>query len=163
MRRRERTTYRWFHVALLAGLLTGVPAITAQAQRSHVGARIGYDFDRREAVLSADMSVPVSPRVDFYPSMAIYTPDRGSRVGFNGDFKVRFPARGGPDLYLGGGLGIETRNVGTVHNTDLGPNLLMGIESRSGWVHPFGEVRVQVHDQTSTHLIGGLHFTIGGP
>ncbi|HEX9564808.1 MAG TPA: hypothetical protein VF981_12580 [Gemmatimonadaceae bacterium] len=150
---------RWLAVAALA---FGTASI-APAQSSHLGARIGYDFDSREVLLSTNLTVPVSQRVEFYPSIDVYTPDRGSKLGFNGDFKVRFPVRSGPEMYLGGGLGVLNRSVGDFSRTDVGANMLFGMESRIGRVHPFGEARIHLNDGTSLRLIGGLNFTLGGP
>jgi hypothetical protein len=149
---------RWVLVALLA--IGAAPL--ARAQSSHIGARIGYDFDANEVLLSANLTVPVSQRIDFYPSLDVYTPDRGNKLGFNGDFKVRFPMGSGPDVYLGAGIGVVNRSVGDFSNTNVGANLIGGLESRLGWVHPFGELRLRLHDQSTFHLIGGLNFTIGG-
>jgi hypothetical protein len=142
--------------------MASVAATSAQAQSSHVGARLGYDFDAEEIFLGAQLTVPVSTMIEFYPSIDIYTPDRGSRLGFNGDFKVRLPNDGGVDFYAGGGLGIINRSVGDNNNTDLGVNLFLGLESRVGRVHPFGEARVKLQDGSAFQLIGGLNFVLGG-
>lgn len=159
MRHRSRWSILAACAAAFGALALTAPA--APAQSSHVGARIGYDFDAREVLLSTNLTVPVSSRVEFYPSIDIYTPDRGSRLGFNGDFKVRFPVRDGPEIYAGGGLGVINRNVDDFHRTDVGANLIMGMESRAGNVHPFVEGRVQLHDRSTFRVIGGLNFTMG--
>lgn len=149
---------------LLAGasaLVLMIPS-SAHGQRStHVGARVGYDFQAREVMLSANLTVPMASRVEFYPSLDIYTPERGNKIGFNGDVKVSFPTNPGPQFYLGGGVGVVNRTVGDFSNTDVGANLLMGLESRSGWVHPFVEGRVLLHDRSSFNLIGGINLTLG--
>jgi hypothetical protein len=137
-------------------------AVSGGAQASsHVGMRMGYNFTNEELMLSANLTVPMARRVEFYPSIDIYTPDRGNRIGFNGDVKVMFPMSPGPQFYVGGGLGVLSRTEGDFSNTDLGVNLLMGLESRSGWIHPFAEGKVLLHDRSQFQLIGGLNLTLG--
>jgi hypothetical protein len=149
---------RWTIVAIIAIATTSV----AQAQSSRAGARLGIDFDVDELFLGGQLTVPISTMVEFYPSIEIYTPDRGSLIGFNGDFKVRLPTEGSILMYAGGGLGILSRSVGDNSNTDLGANIFFGIESRVGRVHPVGEARVKLHDGSRFQLIGGLNFVLGG-
>ncbi len=152
-------TSRVFLGSVVAGL---VMATSAGAQGStHVGARIGYNFRTEEAILSANLTVPMTNRVEFYPSVDIYTPETGTRMGFNGDLKVLFPMSPGPQFYVGGGVGVLNRTEGDFSNTDVGANLLMGLESRSGWIHPFAEGKVLLHDRSQFQLIGGLNLTIG--
>jgi hypothetical protein len=149
-------------IAIMSAILAMVVAHGAGAQAStHVGMRIGYNFDHEEVMLSANLTVPMTSRIEFYPSIDIYTPDRGNRIGFNGDVKVMFPTTSGPQLYAGGGLGIMNRNEGNFSNTDLGVNLLFGLESRIGWIHPFAEGKVLLHDRTQFQLIGGINLTLG--
>lgn len=143
-------------------MMIALAAGTAGAQAStHVGMRVGYNFSREEVMLSANLTVPMTSRIEFYPSIDIYTPDRGNRIGFNGDVKVMFPMSSGPQFYAGGGLGIVNRNEGDFSNTDLGVNLLMGIESRVGWIHPFAEGKILLHDRSQFQLIGGINLTLG--
>ena len=149
---------RWTFVAIIALATTSV----AQAQSSRAGPRIGIDFDADELFLGAQLTVPVSTMVEFYPSIEIYTPERGSLLGFNGDFKLRLPSDGSLLWYAGGGLGILSRSVGDNSNTDLAANLFLGIESRVGRVHPFGEARVKLGDGSRFQLLGGLNFVLGG-
>jgi hypothetical protein len=154
-----RTTLtRW---TLAAVMLAGVTA-GARAQSTHLGARVGYNFDANDFLFSTNLSVPITNRVEFYPSLDIYTPERGTMLGFNGDVKVRFPVTPGPHFYFGGGLGVLNRTINDFSDNTVGANLLMGLESRSGWVHPFFEGRVLLYDQSTFQAIGGLNFTIGG-
>ena len=145
----------------MLALLAVVPSSGRAQVNTHVGARLGYNFHTREALLSANLTVPMASRVEFYPSLDVYTPDRGNKIGFNGDVKVLLPASGSYNLYAGGGLGIVNRNVGDVSNTDVGVNLLFGIESRLGRIHPFGEARILLHDDTQLVLLAGVNFTLG--
>ena len=152
-----RTAFMGSVIALLA------TATGAAAQSStHVGMRVGYNFKLEEVLLSANLTVPMTNRIEFYPSLDIYTPERGNRIGFNGDVKISFPMTSGPQFYLGGGVGVVNRNEGDFSNTDVGANLLGGLESRVGWIHPFVEGKVLLHDRSQFQLIGGLNLTIGG-
>lgn len=145
-----------------ATLLMGMASIAAQAQRPHVGVRFGVDFDSNDALVSTQATIPVSTRLDFYPSIDVYLPDQGTRTGFNGDLRYRLPIQQGPDIYVGGGLNVLMRSVNNQSDTDLGVKGLFGIESRGGWVHPFLEGRILQHDNTHVQFVGGLNFTIGG-
>jgi hypothetical protein len=147
--------------SIIAALAATTGSAGAQAS-THVGARVGYNFDSEEVFLGANLTVPMTTRIEFYPSLDIYTPDRGNKIGFNGDVKVLFPMTSGPHLYAGGGVGVVNRNVGDVSNTDVGVNLLFGFESKVGWIHPFGEGKVLLHDQTQFQLIAGINMTLGG-
>jgi hypothetical protein len=149
---------------VLASTIVAILATAANggAQTStHVGARVGYNFAREEAMFSANLTVPMTNRIEFYPSLDIYTPQTGNRMGFNGDVKIAFPMSNGPQLYAGAGVGIVNRNTRETHSTDVGANLLMGIESRTGWVHPFAEGKIQLQDRAMFQMIGGLNITLG--
>jgi hypothetical protein len=137
------------------------PATTVAQASGHVGMRLGYNITHEEVLLSANLTVPMARRFEFYPSIDIYTPARGNRIAFNGDVKVMFPMSSGPQFYAGGGLGIVNRNEGDFSNTNLGVNLLFGLESRIGWMHPFAEGKVLLHDRTQVQLIGGINLTLG--
>ena len=159
MRLRPFSRFTLLPILLVA---LGATAAAAGAQAStHVGGRVGYNFDTREVMFSANLTVPMTSRVEFYPSIDIYAPDQGNRIGYNGDVKVSFPMTSGPRFYAGGGLGVVSRTVGDFSNTDVGANLLLGLESRTGWVHPFVEGKVLLHDNSQFQLIGGLNLTIG--
>ena len=146
----------------LVALLAVTSGIAGAQASTHVGMRVGYNFDTEEMMFSGNLTVPMNRRLEFYPSLDIYTPSSGNKIGFNGDLKVMFPTVPGPQFYLGGGLGIVSRNERDFSDTDVGANLLVGLESRSGWVHPFVEGKVLVRDQSQFQLIGGLNLTLGG-
>jgi hypothetical protein len=160
MRFRMRTGLRQVTRWAVPLVLLAVGAPMASAQRAHIGPRIGANFDSDDVLIGGQALLPLSRRVEFYPSMDIYFPNTGTSLGFNADLKVRFPT---PDLdfYAGGGLNYLYRKVAGNSNGDVGANLLGGIETQAGWVHPFVEGRVLLHDNTSFQLVGGLNFTIG--
>ena len=147
-------------VSISAALAITSTSALAQAT-TRVGARLGYNIDSEDAVLGANLTVPITTRIEFYPSIDLYTPATGNKVGFNGDVKVLLPYRSGLQLFGGGGVGIVNRNQGETSNTDVGINLLFGLESRVGRIHPFGEARILLHDDTSLVLLAGVNFLFG--
>ena len=153
---------RRFHpLACIAFVTIALLATPAFGQSPHVGVRLGYDFDSEDVLLGSSITVPMTSRIDFFPSIDLYLPDEGSRTGFNGDLKYRFSSTGSTGLYMGGGLNVLTRHVGDFSDTDLGVNALLGLEERLGRVHPFIEGRVRIHDESGVLLIGGLNITFG--
>lgn len=147
--------------AVLALTIAGAPA-SAQSS-SHVGMRVGYNFRVEEALLSMHLQVPMTSRIYFYPSLDVYAPEEGNRVGFNGDVKIALPGAPpvGLQLYAGAGLGIINRNEDGFSNSDLGANFLMGIESAIGWIHPFAEGKLMIYDRSSFQMVAGVNITLG--
>lgn len=149
-------------IATLAlSVMLGVVGAAHAQGRSHLGPQIGYNFDAEAVVIGAQFSAPIGRHLEFYPSFNYYLVDVGTLWAVNGDVKFRMPAEGVDWLYLGGGLNLTGFSFGGSSNTDVGFNLLAGIESRRGNVHPFGEFRLTVGDGSSAQLVGGLNFTLG--
>ena len=145
--------------ALLILVASGI--VRAQTNRAHIGPHIGYNFDVEEFYLGAQFGVPVADQLEFYPSFDYYFVDPGSLWAVNADLKWRI-ARAQPRwLYLGGGLNVMKREVGDVEDTDLGANLFVGAESLRGTIHPFGELRAILADNSSIQLQIGLNITLG--
>lgn len=161
MTRQKRLLARCAMGAALGFTLVGGLSTAASAQSVHLGPRMGYDFDAEDIFFGMQLSVPVGKRLEFAPSMDVYTPNTGSLYGLNGDLKYRMPTVGGPDFYAGGGLNILRRSVNDVRNSDVGANAFFGVEGRSGWVHPFAEARVLLNDNTRFQLGWGLNLTVG--
>ena len=149
------------HLCLIIASLVATSTSAFAQAGTHVGARLGYNFHSDDAVLGLNLTVPISTRIEFYPSIDLYVPDSGNQVGFNGDVKVLLPLKSGPNIFGGGGIGLVNRNEGTFSNTDVGINLLVGIESKVGWVHPFGEIRWMIYDDPQLALFAGVNFTFG--
>jgi hypothetical protein len=157
-----RFSLRTLLVSSLLLVLAAMASIAGAQASTHVGARVGYNFEAEEVILSANLTVPISTRIEFYPSLDIYLPERGNKIGFNGDVKVLLPMASGPHLYGGGGIGVVNQNFGDISNTDVGVNLLVGLESKVGWIHPFGELKFLIHDQKQFVAIAGVNMTLGG-
>ncbi|MGE0440131.1 MAG: hypothetical protein AB7L66_07625 [Gemmatimonadales bacterium] len=147
-------------LALAAGL--GTTAAQAQTHRAHLGPRLSYNFDAEALAVGVQLGVPMARRLEFYPSFDVYFPDRGSLWGLNADFKYRVAQSRSADwLYLGSGLNLAHRRVGSADNTDAGLNLFAGAEPLRGRVHPFGEARLTLGDGSSFQIAGGLNITLG--
>lgn len=145
-------------VILAAG---ATAAAEAQTSRAHLGPRISYNFDAEEVGLGAQVGLPIGRRLEFYPSFDVFFVDPGSLWALNADIKYRFGGEGMDWLYTGGGLNITNASVNGNDETDAGLNLLLGVESLSGWVHPFAEGRLTIGDESMFQLSGGLNFTLG--
>jgi hypothetical protein len=145
---------------LATALVATATEASAQTSRSHLGPRIGYNFDAEVATVGGQLSFPIGNRLEFYPSADIHLVDEGSLFGVNLDLKYRVPGQSLPWLYIGTGLGILSRSVGNFDNTDTGLNLFLGAESLRGRVHPFVEGRVTVADGSTAQLVAGLNFTL---
>lgn len=154
---RRQRAFRWgLPVVLLVGIATAAPA-----QRSHVGPRIGVNFDGDDILLGGHFTIPITGSLEFYPSLDVYFPDNGTLLGFNGDLKYSFPTGEQLQFYAGGGINYLYRSVNDNSDGDFGVNLLGGLEARGSRVHPFVEGRILLHDNSSFQLVGGLNFTIG--
>ena len=140
------------HTLLAIAALTVGAAAPAAAQRSHIGFHAAYDFDIEEALIGAQVHIPIASRVELYPSFDYYFVDP-QLLGFNVDLKFHPRAS---SLYLGGGLSILDSDSGS----DTGGNLFLGVESRRGSVHPQFEARLKLHDQSQLQLGVGLNFTL---
>ncbi len=147
---------------LVAGIIaiSGTTALGAQDQSTNIGARAGYSFETDELLVSANLLVPMTSRVDFYPSVDIYRAERGAKIGFNTDVKIRFPRLG--DFFYGGfGAGVISSTVGDSSHTEWGGNLLLGLQARIGWLRPFAEGRAIFRDKTQLQAVGGFNISRG--
>ena len=141
------------HALLAVAALTFGAAAPLVAQRSHVGFHAAYDFDVEEALIGAQIHLPIANRLELYPSFDYYFVDPGSLIGFNVDLKVNL--RSNP-IYLGGGLSFLDADGGS----DTGANAFFGFEGRAGSAHPHVELRLKLHDQSQLQLGAGINFTL---
>ena len=145
-------------LTLALTLLLGSTGV-AYAQRAHIGARAGYDFDSEDALIGGQILLPITRSVELYPSFDYYLRDAGTWLGFNGDLRFRLRTRTRSVVYVGAGLGVLSRSNG-VDETDTGLNLFGGFDAHTGSVHPFVEGRVRVMDDSSFQVLAGLNFTL---
>jgi hypothetical protein len=139
----------------------GATAAEAQTSRAHIGPHVSYNFDAEEVGLGAQVGLPIGQRLELYPSFDVYFVDPGSLWALNADIKYRFGGQGLDWLYTGGGLNITNSSFGGEDETDAGLNLLLGVESLKGKIHPFAEGRLTIGDESVFQLAGGLNFTLG--
>jgi len=141
-----------------AFVLAAAVAGTAQAQTSrfHLGPRISYQFDLEKIGIGAQLGVPIAHYFEFYPSFDYFI-DSGSFWNLNADFKYRIPSEAVRWLYLGAGLNIAHGG----DDTQAGLNLLAGVESLKGRVHPFAEFRFTANHGSTGQIAAGLNFTLG--
>jgi len=149
----------------LSLLLPVVFAGAAQAQghppyRPHIGAHLSYNFKAEEFGIGPQLYVPVARHFELYPSFDYYFVDNGSLWQLNGDLKYK-----SRDVhtwfYLGAGVAISRASFGGFHNTDVGANVLGGLETLIGQkVHPYLEGRLTFRDNTVFQMAAGLNITI---
>ena len=152
---------QWLARTALVGVIASGSVGTvvgAQERTTNIGGRVGYTFDTEEMMFSANLVVPMTSRAEFYPSVDIYTPERGSKIGFNGDFKIYFPKLG-QFVYTGFGAGVVSITQGDSSSTQFGANLLLGLTARLGWFNPFVEGRAIKRDQTHFQVFGGFNIS----
>ena len=146
---------------MLVVLLLAAAASTADAQRRRrsvaatpgprYGPHLGYNFDVKDLLLGAQVSWPISPRVDLYPTFDYYFVDPGSLWALNFDLKYRPPTRYGV-WYVGGGLNLLHATGGS----DTNLNLLTGLEGRRGRSRPYVEAKFILGDGSSFQVVGGF-------
>jgi hypothetical protein len=141
-------------VFCLVSGLAGTAA--AQDKALHLGPRLSYQFDAEELGVGAQLSVPIASHLEFYPSFDVFFTDP-SLWSFNVDLKWRALAQSASWFYVGTGLNIlESGGNGS----NAGLNLFGGVESLKGRVHPFGELRFIVNDNSTAQISAGLNFTL---
>ena len=145
-------------------LLLVLVASTADAQRRarrravassrpSYGAHIGYNFDADAVLLGAQVSWPMSPQLELYPSFDYYFVSPGSLWALNFDLKYRPPTRYGA-WYVGGGLNL----LGGTGGSDTNLNLLTGFEGRRGRTRPYVEARFILGNGSTFQIAGGLSW-----
>jgi hypothetical protein len=149
---------------MLVLLLLALTASTADAQRRArrraivnsgptYGAHIGYNFDADGVLVGAQLSYPIVPQLELYPTFDYYFVDPGSLWALNFDLKYRPPTRYGA-WYVGGGLNYLKATGGS--STNL--NLLTGLEGRRGRTRPYAEAKLIVGNGSVFQLVGGVSW-----
>jgi hypothetical protein len=146
---------------VLLGVIAAAGVAEAQSGRSYLGPRVSYNFDFEEVAIGAQVGIPLTSSLDFYPSLDIFLVDNGSLLGINADLKFRPGAVDMTPLYLGGGLNLSRRSFNDRSDTEPGLNLFAGLEGRSGGIRPFAELRAILADRSTVQLSGGVNFSFG--
>jgi hypothetical protein len=120
---------------------------------------LGYSFDVDEPVAGVQLSYPVTPRLELYPSFDLYfIPGPFDLWSLNFDVKYHPPSRYRA-LYVGGGINYSRAGYYAVSNSDTNLNLLAGLEGRRrARVHPFVEMKLIVGDGSALQLGGGASW-----
>ena len=158
---------KWAGRTLLVVLLLAVITSGAEAQRRYrrvsaatpgptYGAHVGYNFDASKALLGAQLSWPIVPALDLYPSFDFYF-GSGSLWALNFDVKYRPPTTYRA-WYVGGGLNYSHSSSGGVSNSTTNLNLLTGLEARRGRTRPYVEAKLIVGNGSAFQLVGGLSW-----
>ena len=150
-------------LALIAAVLSLVGGRTAHAQtdHAHLGVHGLYNSSFDDWGIGAQGSVPIAHHLEFYPSFDYYFESPGTMWEGNVDFKLRALGAKFDWVYVGSGLNIHRQSIPGNDLTRAGWNLLAGAESIRGKVHPFGEVRVTVTDNTRFQVQAGINITLG--
>jgi len=159
---------RWVARLFVVLVLVAVTASQADAQRyrrrvvgstgPRFGAHVGYNFDNGgNAILGAQLSWPIVPAVDFYPSFDYYFVSAGSLWSLNFDLKYR-PPTPYHFWYLGGGLNWTHASAGGVSGSNTGLNLFTGLEGRRGRARPYVEGKFILENNSSFQLVGGISW-----
>jgi hypothetical protein len=156
-------------VVLLAG---GLMATSAQAQRRaasggvytpldpvRLGPHIGYNFDADALLLGVQLTMPLTQRVELYPTFDYYFVSPGTIWGLNADVKFRPPTRIGA-LYAGGGINYLHASAFGVSNGDVNLNLLGGWEFRRRPYAPYAEGRLILGNGSAFQVVGGFSFKL---
>jgi hypothetical protein len=108
-------------------------------------------FSRRRFLSGAQLSWPLTPQLELYPTFDYYFVSPGSLWALNFDLKYRPPTRNGV-WSVGSGLNLLGGTGGT--NTNL--NLLTGLEGRRGRTRPYVEARFIVGNGSVFQIVGGF-------
>lgn len=145
-------------VLFLLGLIATSTTAAAAQGRAHFGPRLSYHLDYEAVGLGAQLALPIARNLEFYPSGDVFLRDGDSRWSVNADLKYHMAPTSAPWFYAGTGLNIAQR--GGNNSSSAGLNLFMGMESRTGRVHPFVEFRYTANDGSTAQLAAGLNFTL---
>lgn len=121
------------------------------------GPHLGYNFDADALLIGAQLTWPITPSLELYPTFDYYFVDVGSLYSLNFDVKYRPPTRYGA-WYVGGGLNYSRSSAGgnSTGNTNL--NLLTGLEGRRGRTRPYVEAKFILDDGSSFQMVGGFSW-----
>jgi hypothetical protein len=159
---------RWVSRILVVVVLVTLTGSAANAQRRRraivtqsgprFGAHLGYNFDNGgNALIGAQLSWPVMPSLDLYPSFDYYFVSAGSLWSLNFDLKYR-PPTVYRAWYVGGGLNWSHASAVGVSNSSTGLNLFTGLEGRRGSVRPYVEGRFILESNSTFQIAGGLSW-----
>jgi hypothetical protein len=152
----------------IAVLLAG----TAQAQRRptrstassaldpvRIGPHFGYSFDASALILGVQATLPVTSRVEIYPSWEYYFVDPGTLWAINADVKFRPPTRLGA-LYVGGGIDYLHASATGSGSGDVNLDVIGGWEFRRRRYAPYAEGRLILGNGSAFQVAAGFNFKL---
>ena len=155
---------RWWPrgcVLLWSVMLVGEAASAqrrALLDRPRVGPHMGYNFDADALTLGVQATLPVTRRIELYPSFDYYNISPGTLWAINIDMKFRPPTPRGA-LYVGGGFDYLHTNAGG-GSGDVNLDLFGGWEARRRLLSPYAEGRLILGSGSTFQIVGGLNFKL---
>jgi hypothetical protein len=123
-----------------------------------IGPHLGYNFDAEALVLGVQASLPLTARLDLYPSLDYYAVSLVTLWAINLDLKFRPPTRTGA-FYVGGGINyLHTSANGG--NGDVNLNFIGGLEARRQSFSPFAEGRLILGSGSTFQIVGGFNIKL---
>lgn len=157
-------TQRW-HRTVLLGMVALLMAHGVDAQRrartldpARVGLHLGYNFDADGLVVGVQATLPLTPRLDLYPSLDYYDVSPVTLWAINLDMKFRPPTRT-EAFYVGGGLDYLHTSVNG-GSGDVNLNFIGGLEARHRPFSPFAEGRLILGSGSAFQVVGGFNFKL---
>jgi hypothetical protein len=159
---------KWLAQVALVLVLSAALASAGAAQRRYrrvstanpgprFGAHVGYNFDIDKALLGAQLSWPIVPALDLYPSFDYYFVSGSTVWALNFDVKYRPPTTYRA-WYVGGGLNYTHGSSGGTSSSSTNLNLLTGLEGRRGRTRPYVEAKLILGDGSAFQLAGGISW-----
>jgi hypothetical protein len=150
---------------VLLVLVLATSTANAQRRRAAVGTsttprfgpHVGYNFDAEALLIGGQLTWPITPSLELYPTFDYYFVDAGSLFSLNFDVKYRPPTRYGA-WYVGGGLNYSRFSAGGNSAGDTNLNLLTGLEGRRGRTRPYVEAKFILGDGSAFQLVGGFSW-----
>ena len=124
---------------------------------ARVGPHLGYNFDAQALDLGLQATLPLTPRVELYPSFDYYAVSPASLWALNLDVKIR-PRTPRRALYVGGGLDyLHSSNAGAASG-DVNFSVIGGWEVLRSPVAPYAEGRLLLGHGSAFQVAGGISF-----
>ena len=150
-------------ILIAAFVVFGTLVQTAQAQVG-AGLNVQYGLDSEELQLGGELHLAVGAiqGLSFVPNVELYLIDEPSIAVFNANFHYAPSVSPGSALRPYGGLGAALVLVSQDGDstTDVGVNLVGGINFRAGTLTPFVQLEFRAGDASDLSIGAGLRFVL---